>query len=209
MFAGIKALGTTRPTFEKRLKWLIKNRWIGLNNKTGSYHINSFKVIHRRIGSDLHKGIVWEKYDFKNFKEFVYAGILLHLAKTKWYYERKKRKEQGRIVVKAGMLKGRSSTCINRPSFPLPLEYAAKKINKNKTFIARMKDASVCADFIYVKKSFNPLNVKRREFNTFRKHHPEGHKFVIRKGKLCEQLPDKFMFFITYRRLRNLKHLKP
>ncbi len=205
IFAGIKALNTTRPTFEKRLNWLLKNRWIGLNNNTGSYHINSFKVIHRRTGSDLHKGIVWEKYDFKNFREFVYAGILLHLAKTKWYYERKKRKEQGRIVVDAGMNKRRSSTCVNRPSFPLPLEYAAKKLNKNKTLIARMKNAAVCAGFIYVKNMFNPLKVEQHEFNTFRKHHPEGHKFVNRKGKLCEQLPDKFIFYITYRRLCKLK----
>ena len=89
IYSGVNQLETTRQTFKKRLKWLVDNRWIGLNTKSGSYHINSFKVIHRRSGSQLIKGVLWEYYDFKKFTNFIYAALLFHQAKKKWWYENK------------------------------------------------------------------------------------------------------------------------
>lgn len=205
LFAGITQLGITRQTFKKRLKWLVDNRWIGLNSKTGSHHINSFKVIHRRTGNESIKGILWEYYDFMMFREFVHAAILYDLAKKKRYYDNKRLKEQGRKPVKAGILNGCSSTCRNLPSFPLPLNYAAKKINKPPVTIARMKDAAKRSGFIHVKPVFSKLKIDMKEFKTFRKFHPDGNKFVIHKGNPCEQMPDKITFLIAIRRKRNLE----
>ncbi len=207
--SALKELDITKPTLKKRLKWLIKNRWIGINTKTGSHHINSFKVIHNRTGFESKKGVLWDDYDFRNFREFVFAAILFDLAKKKRYYDFKNLKEKGRPVVNAGIIKGCSSKSRDLPSFPLPLSYAAKKINKQPVTIARMKDAAKCVGFILVKPVFSKLKMKITEFQTMRFFHPEGHKFVIHNGKPCEQLPDKITFLITIRRKRNLKHNKP
>lgn len=204
LFAGITQLGITRQTFNKRLKWLIKNRWIGINTKTGSHHINSFKVIHRRTMIQSKKGVLWDDYDFRNFREFVFAAILFDLAKKKRYYDFKNLKEKGRPVVNVGIIKGCSSKSRDLPSFPLPLSYAAKKLNKIPVAMARMKDAAKCAQFIQVKPVFSKLKMKITEFQTMRLFHPDGHKFVIHKGKPYEQLPDLITFLITIRRKRNL-----
>jgi hypothetical protein len=208
LFNGITQLGTTRQTFNRRLKWLVDKRWIGINTKTGSHHINSFKVIHRRTGNESIKGILWEYYDFKLFREFIHAAILYDLAKKKRYYDNKRLKEQGRKPVKAGILKGCSRMCNDLPSFPLPLTYAAKKLNKQPTLIARMKNAAQCAGFVQVKPVFHKIKIDLYQFDALRKFHPEGHKFIIHKGKPCEQLPDKITFLITIRHKRNLKQNK-
>lgn len=209
VFIGIRQLSTTKNTFKKRLKWLLKNRWITLNSKTGYYHINSFLVLHNRTGSTFNKAALWEYYDFSQFKEFVYTAVLLNLAKTKWHYERKLLKEQGRNVVKAGIKKRGSATCRDLPSFSLPLLYAAKKLNTNKTFIASMKNAAKCAGFMVVKPVFEPLNIQPSEYDTYRKHHPEKHKLVKRNGKLCIQMPDKITFCILLKKIRILTHNSP
>lgn len=205
LYSGINQLETTQQTLKKRLKWLVDNRWIGLNTKSGSYHINSFKVIHRRTGSKLLKGILWDYYDFRKFTDFIHAAILFHQAKCKWWYENKRLREQGRKPVKAGIVKGCSSKCIDRPSFLLPICYVAKKLNKTPSAINRMKIAAKRSGFILVKSSFIIIESDKRKFGFIRNNHPDGHKYIIRKGQLYEQLPDKIMFLITTRRKRNLK----
>ncbi len=206
VFAAANQLSATKSTVQKRLKWLLKNRWITLNNKTGRYHINSFQVVHNRTNFLCNKGALWEYYDFRLFKEFVYTAVLYNLARTKWYYDRKLLKEQGRTVVKAGNIKRGSAACRDLPSFALPLLYAAKKLNKNKTFIASMKDAAKCSGFIAVRHVFEPLNIEPSEYAACRKHHPEKHKLVNRKGKLCMQMPDKIIFCVWIKKIRKLAH---
>lgn len=204
VFIGTRQLSTTKNTFKKRLKWLLKNRWITLNNKTEYYHINSFRVSHNRTGSTCNKGALWEYYDFRLFKEFVYTAVLYNLARTKWYFDRKLQKEQGRSVVKAGNIKRGSAACRDLPSFSLPLLYAAKKLNTNKTFIASMKTTAKCAGFIVVKPVLEPLNIKPAEYEAYRKHHPEKHKLVKRRGKLYMQMPDKIIFCVWIKKIRIL-----
>ncbi len=209
LFAGITQLGITRQTFNKRLKWLLNNRWVTLNNKAGRYHINSFCILHNRTRFAGCKAVAWDNFDFRDFKAFVYAAVLFDLAKRKYSYDRILLKEQGRIVVKAGIKKRGSATCRDLPSFALPLLYAAKKLNTNKTFISSMKNAAKCAGFVAIKPVFEPLNIKPAEYEAFRQHHPEKQKLVKRKGKLCMQMPDKITFFIWMKKVRNLTQNKP
>lgn len=207
LHAAYKQLSITKPTFQKRLKWLVVKKWIGLNNKTKGYHINSFKVIHRRTRSNNKTGILWDEYNFRNFKAFVNAAVLFDLAAKKLWHERKKLKEEGRIVVKVGMLKGHSNSCISLPSFPLPLVYAAKKLNKPVTYITRMKSAAKCADFICVKKCRFLIESDYQKFDFVKEHHPAPHKLIVWRKKLYEQMPDKITFIIYARKKRSLKHI--
>jgi hypothetical protein len=205
VFEGINQLQITKPTFKKRLSWLLNQRWIGFNSKTGSYHINSFKVLHYRTGWTQKTGIVWEDYNIKKFKEFVFAAILYKIAKSKWWYERQLAKEKGRSVIKAGAIKARSSTCIERPSFSLPLHYIAKKLNKPVATINGLKLAAKCAGFIYIKHQKRLVKTKSSETFRIIKTHPEKGRFFVKNGKLYERLTDKIIFMFHAKRIRSLK----
>jgi hypothetical protein len=184
----------------------LNNRWIGCNKKTGSYHINSFKVIHRRTEIETKTGIVWDGYNFNDFTSFVYAAILLHISRCKHWYEKQKLKETGRDIANAGMKKGHSRKSTGFPSYPLPIKYASKKLNKSESFIVRMKNAAKCTGFLSIKNSLKLFAKENTNLKLTRKHYPEAHKLVIRDNKIFEQLPDKFTFYIFSKKKGNLKH---
>lgn len=205
-YKGIVQLGITRQTLSNRLNWLLKHKWISLNSKTKNYHINSFKVIHRRTHSTILSGVLWDDYDFKNFQAFEAAVVLYHIARKKRWYEKELGKEKSRLA-KVGMHKGRSRKNPGYPSFSLPLKYAAKILNLDTRTIARRKKDAMQAKFLSVKNQFKKLNIPYEERKNAKKYLQDSHKIVIRNKTLCVQIPDQISFFIHFKRKSNLKHL--
>ncbi|WP_282036193.1 hypothetical protein [Saccharicrinis aurantiacus] len=201
-----RELSITKPTFKKRINNLLKWRWIGLNSKSGSYHINSFKVLHNRLNDATIISVQWQGYNYNSFKGFVQAVALYVVARKKDYYEITQAKENGRRVVAVGMKKGRSSLNGYLPSFSLPIHYVAKKLNITPSYVSKMKDAAKCTKYIHIRKQKQEIKDSVMQSKKARKFHPDAHKFFYKNGKLYEQLPDKITFFFIAKRNRRLKH---
>lgn len=208
MFAAYRDLSINRQKLNSRLKWLLQNKWIGLNSKTGNYHLNSFKVIHRRTKLSTKTGIIWDEYDFKNFNAFVYAAIFLTVARNKWWIDQQKLREIGRKPQKAGMHKGRSRKCLGFRSYSLPLEYLAKAIGISIPMVCRMKAEAQKAGFIEVKHQLKKIEIEHLQFANYRKYTDEPHKTLLFHNKLFEQLPDLITPFVVAKKRCNLKQNK-
>lgn len=207
MFAAYRDLSINRQTLNTRLKWLLENKLIGLNSKTGNYHLNSFKVIHHRTKLPTKTGIIWDEYDFKNFNAFVYAAIFLTIARNKWWIDQQKLRV-GRKPQKAGMHKGRSRKCLGFRSYSLPLEYLAKAIGISIPTVCRMKAEAQKAGFIEVKHQLKKIDIEPSQFANYRKFAAEPHKTLLFHNKLFEQLPDLITPFVVAKKRCNLKQIK-
>lgn len=208
MFAAYHDLSINRQKLNSRLKWLLKHKWIGLNSKTVNYHLNSFKVIHRRTKLSTKTGIIWDEYDFKNFNAFVYSAIFLTIARKKWWIEKQKIKEEARKPQKAGMNKRRSRKCLGFRSHSLPLDYLAKAIGISIPTICRMKAEAQKAGFIEVTHQLKKIEIEPSQFANFRKFADNSQKMVVFYNKLFEQLPDQITPFVVAKKRCNLKQTK-
>lgn len=208
MFAAYRDLSINRQKFNGRLKWLLKYKWIGLNSKKGNYHLNSFKVLHRRLKLSTQTGIIWDGYDFENFNAFVYAAIFLTVARKKWWIDQHKIKEEGRKPQKVGVFKGRSRMCLGFRSYSLPLEYLAKAIGISIPTVCRMKAEAQKAGFIEVKHQLKKIEIDPSQFANYRKFADKADKTLLFHNKLFEQLPDLITPFVIAKKRCNLKQIK-
>lgn len=207
-FRILKELSISRQTLNTRIVWLLKHKWISYNSKRESWHLNSFRIIHRKTNSEITKGVIWENYEIKKFKAFIWAGIIGYYAKRKYFndhYEiRIRDKEQNQVRMK----KARPLKCLAPYSLNLPLEYLAKAIKIPKSTIQKMKALAEKHFFIEVENNFAEANISVPELlnlRRFAKDAPDIKRFVLIAGKVKEQLPDKISLNINFRTKRILK----
>ena len=208
LYKTYKNLGTTKETVLKRIHWLLKNKWMGYNSKSKNYHLNSFKIIHKRTKNESFTGAVWDDYKFKDFEAFVYAVVLFDIARKKRWYEKKLAKEKGRLAL-VGMKKGRSRKSRSTRPFSLPLSYAAKVLKIDQRTISRKKKDAQKAKFLFAKNKFKKIGIPYEEKSVAKKYGENSHKIVIRNQTLYEQLPDEIDFFIHLKKKSNLRQIKP
>jgi hypothetical protein len=209
-FNAICSLGVTRQTLNVRIDWLLKHKWIGFNSKTTIYHINSFRIIHRKTASPIAKGVLWENYDIKKFKAFVWAGIIGYFAKRKHYIDQNGFRLTDKGKPRVRMNKARPVKSSAPCSLNLPLSYLAKAINKPKSTIQKMKALAARELFLKVENSFDDSNLSVAELQRLRHfatNAPEIRKYVLITGKVKEQLPDEIYLCINYRSKRKLTHI--
>ncbi|OFX58360.1 MAG: hypothetical protein A2066_14675 [Bacteroidetes bacterium GWB2_41_8] len=209
-FAAINNLGITRQTLNTRIDWLLKHKWINFNSKTDSFHINSFLVIHQKTTFSIVKGVLWENYDIKKFKAFVWAGIIGYYAKRKHFIDQNGFKLTDKGKPRVRMNKARPMMNSAPCPFNLPLSYLAKSINKPKSTIQKMKALAKNEFFIEVENCFEDSNLLVSELQRLRRFSnsaPEIKKYVLIAGRVKEQLPDKIYLCINFRSKRKLKHI--
>jgi hypothetical protein len=190
------------------MKWLLENKWVGLNSITKNYHLNSFKVLHNRTKLPTKTGIIWDEYDFKNFNAFVYTAIFTTIARNKWWIDQQKFKEEGRKSQKVGLIKGHSRKSLGFRSYSLPLEYLAKAIRISIPTVCRMKIEAKKAGFVEVKHQLKKIEIEQSQFANYRKFTDEPHKTLLFHNKLFEQLPDLITPFVVAKKRCNLKQIK-
>ncbi len=89
-----KELGfKSSKTFKKHLIWLLANKWITYNSKSGNYHIKGFVAVANKLKFICRKGAIFEPLDFDYFKPFIIAAVI------KMYMQLKSRKD-GQVYVK-------------------------------------------------------------------------------------------------------------
>jgi len=200
----------TRQTLNARIDWLLQHKWINFNSKKDIYHVNSFRIIHRKTASLVTKGVLWENYNIKKIKAFVWASIIGYYAKRKHYIDQNgfKLTDKGKLRVRMN----KARPMMNSAPCPLnlPLSYLAKAINKPKSTIQKMKALAAREFFLKVENSFDDSNLSVAELQRLRHfavNTPEIRKYVLIAGKVKEQIPDKIYLCINYRSKRKLKHI--
>lgn len=209
-FNAINSMSITRQTLNKRINWLLKHKWVSFNSKTNSYHVNSFRVIHRKTDLPITKGVLWENYEIKEFKAFVWAGIVGYYAKRKHYIDQNGFRLTDKGKPRVRMNKAHPMKNPVPCPFNLPLSWLAKAMNKPKSTIRKMKTLASRHFFIEVEHNFAETNISVKQVQRLRRFEassPEINKFVLRSGRVCEQLPDKISLNINFRTKRILKQI--
>ena len=209
-FNAICSLGVTRQTLNVRIDWLLKYKWIGFNSKTGIYHVNSFKVIHRKTASLVTKGVLWENYEIKKFKAFVWAGVIGYFAKRTRFIDQNGFRLSDREKPRIRMKKARPLKNPGPCSYNLPLSYLAKALKKSKSTIQKMKTLAERECFLEIENSFDDSNLSVSDLvqlRRFAKNNPGIKKYVLIAGRVKEQLPDKIYMAVNYHGKRKLKQI--
>lgn len=209
-FDAICSLGVSRQTLNARINWLLQHKWINFNSKKGIYHVNSFRIIHRKTTSRVTKGVLWENYEIKKFKAFVWAGVFGYFARRKRFIDQNELRLSDREKPRIRMKKARPLKNPGPCSYNLPLSYLAKALKKSKSTIQKMKTLAERECFLEVENSFEDLNLSVPELvqlRRFAKNNPEIKKYVLVAGKVKEQLPDEIYLAINYHSKRKLKHI--
>lgn len=209
LYKAITELNITKQTFNSRLKWLLKNKWISRNSRKNNWHLNSFRIIHHKTNHNIKKAAVWDETDFGIFNAFVVAAVLGYNAKRKAYID------NNQISLKNGnrpvrMKKARPMMNMAPRSYNLPLNYFSKATNIPKSTIQKMKLKAKENTFIEIRNSFTKSVISVKELLCLRTigglNDENIKKLVIILGEVYEQQPDNFYLNIEFKNKRNLKH---
>lgn len=170
----------SEKTFRKNLCWLIKNKWVAYNSKTGSCRMISFARLCHKLGINTKTGVVFSESDFQTFRPFIYAAVIAwRLRKKNWLERQPARK------------KGRASTSMPKSKHQLPNRYLAKILELDHSTISRYKLAASEAGYIIANHHFDDTELPKKFKNILKKSVPEeAHLFVIHNKTVQRQLPD-------------------
>lgn len=184
----------TPATFNKHLQWLINNKWLTVNSKTNIYRIIGFVQLKNKLQIATTAGAIFE-YDFKDFKAFIYASIIIYYAKNK---SRKDRR--------AGFIMGDPSKSTKSPALSLPNRYLALILEIPHSGIVNMKNCASKANFISVKKQYESLGIPISQKENYSRAFPDRtHLLKKRNGELAIQKADSIIPNIILRYRRNFR----
>lgn len=170
----------SEKTFRKNLRWLIKNKWVAYNSKTGSCRIISFARLCHKLNIGTKTGVVFSESDFQTFRPFIYAAVISWRLRRKNWLERQPARK-----------KGRASKSMSKPKFQLPNRYLAKILELDHSTISRYKLAASEAGYIIINHHFDDTELPEKFKNILKKSVPEeAHLFVMHNKTVQRQLPD-------------------
>jgi hypothetical protein len=193
-----KELGYKTPkTFKTNLNWLMQNKWITVNTKSGNYRIKGFVEIANKLNFVCIKGAIFEPLEFKNFKPFIIAAVITYYMILKNRYN-KERSES---------LKGGSR--LNRFKkpvfFSLPHTYLAKVLNCSKSTAEYYRSIAVKSMYIIPKSTFEKLDIPAKEVRLYKKYNDLICNIKLLKGKPHLQKNDKLFSSVILRTKKELK----
>ncbi len=180
-------------TFNKHLEWLLVNKWITFNSKSGSFRVVGFAQLARRFKIVSSKSVVFSIDDFNTFKGFVSGAVITYMMINK--SRRKRRPER---------LRGRSSSSRRLTLFNLPHVYLSKVLAITTSKAQRLRQDAVDAKYIKAVKHFESTNIEKAEANLYRKYSDQKNLRLI-DGKIVIQKPDILSSIMTIYNKRNLR----
>ncbi|SDF29352.1 hypothetical protein [Epilithonimonas hungarica] len=176
-------LGLNGKTVRSCVKWLIKKKWITVNNKIQSLRIIGYKQLCKKLKFKSQSAVRYEPEDFLNFKDFCCASVVIYYLLKKRFVDRKRW---------SGSKMGDSST--SHYSYPkgyytLPVSYLAKCLGVSFSTANNYKKRAEKASLITVKKN-QPYfydekgnKLTNRHLMIYRYQYPEENIGRLRKGK--------------------------
>ena len=175
-------LNISERTVRNCITWLIKNKWITVNNKRKSLRIIQYSQLCRKLDLSRKLSCIYEPEDFSKFINFCCAVVITYYLNSKYWMDRKRRS-----VFKMG------NTSTNRNSYSnsfktLPIRYLAKCLDVCNATANNYKKMAVEANFLTVKNQVNIITdvngVKlSKELITVFKHEEKSVTGRLRLGK--------------------------
>ncbi len=190
---GIKS----NKTVKTAIQYLIYRKWITVSKRSGYCFIKGFEAIRQIEGFKARTGAEFYFSDIKNFKGFLVAAIITNLIsvqkRREWITERKKRG---------------SMTVIHKPPtfYPIANEALSKILGVSVSTAWEWKKLAKRQRFIRIHKEYREIKIKPEFLPQFKKY-SELNSTIIKKGKICEQLPDKVATNLVLRNRKKLKKL--
>jgi hypothetical protein len=201
---------TIKPRSTKiHLKWLLENKWLALNNKTGSFRIPSFHQTCCRLNLKGSWGAIFYPEDFYRFSGFVYAAFITYSGILKCITDRSNAER-----TKPERLVGRSSKSLDGLFvFDLPHSYLAKILGISKDRAVYIRKTAIISGFIKSFKSFQKIDadIQSLKFlNKLEKHlgNTDSGWKVVRNGHCFLQNNDDLTSSIKLRRKKTLQNAK-
>jgi hypothetical protein len=192
---GLKWKST--KTFSNNIHWLVKHRWITVNNKTQSYRTISYRQLQKLLKLKIRTGVIMEREDFTYFRPFIYASVIT------WSMKRKKRTDK-----KSERKEGRSSKSFHPPKpYTLPNRYLAKILQLDSSTISRYKSHAAEAGYLIIHKRYEDTGLPAEQIHQLHKTIGEEADTMVVFGKrIYRQLPDRIDSFIHLRYKNQLKN---
>jgi len=134
------------------LKWMVKNKWITVNNKKGSYRIISYEQLCRKLKIDSTSAVKYEPDDFSGFKDFSSATVITYYLKLKNYTDKKKSQSVSSLIDTS-----KSWYFYSKGFCAMPISYLAKRLGVSNSTANNLKKCAVKSNFIEVRKHFRIL----------------------------------------------------
>jgi hypothetical protein len=175
-------LNISERTVRNCITWLIKNKWITVNNKRKSLRIIQYSQLCRKLDLSRKLSCIYEPEDFSKFINFCCAVVITYYLNSKYWMDRKRRS-----VFKMG------NTSTNRNSYSysfktMPIRYLAKCLDVSNATANNYKKMAIEANFLTIKSQVNIITddngVKlSKELITVFKHEEKSITGRLRLGK--------------------------
>jgi len=176
-----------RRTFSKNLRWLLNNRWVTLNSKTGSYRIVSYDRLCYRLKIKGFTNVAFCRDYFKSFRPFLYAASMTTQVRIKNRSIRQPVWKEGRT--RKSMSTGEKLEKIDT----LPVRYMGKVLDLDYSTISLYKKAACEVGYISCHHHYEDTGIPGYMIRAFMKDNPdEAGKHIVHNGRIHIQRPDKF-----------------
>jgi hypothetical protein len=134
------------------LKWMVRNKWITVNQKKKSYRIISYKQLCKQLEITSISAIIYEQDDFSEFKNVCCAAVITHYLKFKKYMDKKKNQSVSSLTDTS------SSWYFYSKGFcAMPISYLARCLGVSNSTANKFKKCAIKSNLIDVRKNFRKL----------------------------------------------------
>lgn len=180
-------LGISSRTIRSCINWMVKNKWITVNNKKNGLRIISYKQLCGILGVNYITAVKYDVDHFNGFKGFCAASIMTYYLKRKAWSDRKQ-KWSGSKMGDSSM----SHSKCPKGFYTLPIRYFAICMGISNSTANNYKQAAVKSKYVVTKR--NVITMKD----------DDGNKIGIDKLIAFSYVDD-----ITFGRIRKgMKYLK-
>lgn len=143
-------LGVSEKTIRSCIKWLIKKKWITVNNKRNTLRIISYEQLKRKLNLKGNSAIIYEPNDFSGFNKFCCGVAVTRIFRLIRWMNRKRS-----VSKMADTSTSRSKS--SKGFQPIPLKRLAKSLKVSSSTANNYKMKAKEAGFIDTKRQVTTL----------------------------------------------------
>jgi hypothetical protein len=139
-------IGKSKRWVQGALKWLIKNKWITVNNKRQVYKISSYKELCYKLNVLPYSAVIFEDDDYTSFRNFCCAVVIIYYLKLKIRTDKKNQSVSNLVdpIVK-------NWDFYSKGFHPMPISYIAKRLGVSNSTANKLKQSAIKSGLVICK----------------------------------------------------------
>jgi len=201
----------SQKTFKKHFDWLIKNKWITVNSKTGSHRLISINQLSRKYHfiSSLAAKLYFE--DIGCIEGFFAAAVITYCSRIAKKSRRKGQSEYKESHKLNGVPFSTYNSSKYCPYSCVPITYLAKFFGVPKSTAKRIRQKAINTGLIEISHVLHPTIYSTKNYKFLKSVGREETEMFKRKKnhkKIHEQMPDKIISHIELKTKINCNRQK-